>query len=147
MCQRNSHSTRSRTILLVEDHASYRSVVRDALGRYLADVVVLVAGSVAEALESLRSHDVDVLVADMTLPDGSAIDLLAGAGNIGGGDRRAVLFSNHSSIDMLPVLSRPDVHGYVSKEQGVKALASAIRETLGDVMDEADASPRFEQNG
>ncbi|MCB1278015.1 response regulator [Prosthecobacter sp.] len=146
MSSRDTQFTRLRTVLLVEDHASYRSVVHDALTRYLANVEVLTAGSVAEALDALRSHDVNVLVADMTLPDGTAIDLLDGAAALDRGNCKAILLSNHSSVDMLPVLTRPDVHGYVSKEQGVKALAAAICANLDGVIEEPKEMTRSERN-
>lgn len=140
----SSRSERARRILLVEDHGGYRTVVCDALGWYLPGVIVLTAGSVGEALDVLRSEEVDVLVADMTLPDGSAVDLVTGAGDMIGQNGKVIFFSSYSSAEMLPVLSRPDVHGFVSKEQGVKALAAAIRQAMGeagDVMESRTLSP------
>ncbi len=140
----SSRSGRTRRILLVEDHDGYRSVVCDALGWYLPGVAVLTAGSVGEALEVLRSEEVDVMVADMTLPDGSAVDLVTGAGDMIGRNGKVIFFSSYSSAEMLPVLSRPDVHGFVSKEQGVKALVTAIRKTMseaGEVIESQTQSP------
>ncbi len=141
MQQANWHSNRSgnsRVILLVEDHDMYRDVVRAALGAYLPEYDLLEADCVAAALPVLKTRQIDVLVADMTLPDGSAIDLLEQSGPLLEQGVKVIVLSSHSASDMLPVLSRRDVHGYVSKEQGLKILADTITSICGP---EAAASP------
>lgn len=143
MQQANWHSNRSgksRLILLVEDHDLYRDVVRAALGRYLPDYEILEADCVAAALPVLHAHSIDVLIVDMTLPDGSAIDLLDQCGYFIRQGVKVIVLSSHSSADMLPVLSRGDVHGFVSKEQGLKTLAessTAVCSTHAHAPDEA----------
>ena len=122
----SSHSCNSGVILLVEDHDIYREVVRAALGKYLPHFEMVEADCVAAALPMLQAHKIDVMVVDMTLPDGSAIDLLEQSGYFIEQGVKVIVLSSHSSSDMLPVLSRQDVHGYVSKEQGLKTLAETI---------------------
>ncbi len=129
MQQANWHSNstgKSGVILLVEDHDIYREVVRAALGKYLPEFEMVEADCVAAALPVLRSRQIDVMVVDMTLPDGSAIDLLVQCGYFIQQGVKVIVLSSHSISDMLPVLSRGDVHGYVSKEQGLKKLAETI---------------------
>ena len=129
MQQANWHSNRSSNsgvILLVEDHDMYREVVRAALGKYLPHFELLEADCVAAALPVLQSRHIDVMVVDMTLPDGSAIDLVEQSRYFIEQGVKVIVLSSHSSADMLPVLSRPDVHGFVSKEQGLKTLAETI---------------------
>ncbi|MHB1082040.1 MAG: response regulator [Prosthecobacter sp.] len=142
MQQANWHSNRSgksRVILLVEDHDLYREVVRAALGRYLPEYELLEADCVAAALPLLHSHRVDVMVVDMTLPDGSAIDLVEQCGYFIQQGVKVIVLSSHSSADMLPVLSRGDVHCYVSKEQGLKTLAEAITDICRTEVTEPNA--------
>ncbi len=129
MQQANWHSScsgKSGLILLVEDHDLYREVVRAALGRYLPHFEMVEADCVAAALPVLQAHKIDVMVVDMTLPDGSAIDLVEQSRYFIEQGVKVIVLSSHSSADMLPVLSRSDVHGFVSKEQGLKTLAEAI---------------------
>ncbi len=129
MQQANWHSScsvNSGVILLVEDHDIYREVVRAALGKYLPHFEMVEAGCVADALPLLHSHKIDVVVVDMTLPDGSAIDLVEQSGHFIEQGVKVIVLSSHSTADMLPVLSRRDVHAYVSKEQGLKKLAETI---------------------
>ena len=143
MQQANWHPNRSGisgVILLVEDHDMYREVVRAALGKYLPGFQLLEAACVAAALPVLRAHPIDVMVVDMTLPDGSAIDMVEQSREFIAQGVKVIVLSSHSSADMLPFLSRPDVHGFVSKEQGLKTLA----ETITAVCSTA-AAPALEQ--
>ncbi len=143
MQQANCHSNRSGksgVILFVEDHDIYREVVRAALGKYLPDFEMLEADCVAAALTVLRSRPINVMVVDMTLPDGSAIDLVEQSGHFIQQGLKVIVLSSHSSADMLPVLSRGDVHGYVSKEQGLKLLAETITAISGTGAHEPKAS-------
>ena len=129
MQQANWHSSGSENsgvILLVEDHDIYREVVRAALGKYLPRFEIVEAECVAAALPLLHAHHINVMIVDMTLPDGSAIDLVAQCGTFIQQGVKVIILSSHSSADMLPVLSRSDVHAYVSKEQGLKILAETI---------------------
>lgn len=127
-------SNRPTVVLLVEDHAIYREVMHAALGKYLPGAQWAEAESVASALAVLQSRRIDVMVADMTLPDGSAVDLVEQAGCYIESGVKVIVFSSHSMADMLPVVSRSDVHGYVAKEQGLKVLAGAILEASPEGM-------------
>ncbi len=119
-------------ILLVEDHDLYREVVRAALARYLPGIEMLEAESMRTALAVLQRSHVHVIIIDMTLPDGSAVDLVKHAHGFIERGMRVIVNSSHDSTEMLPLLTREDVHGYVSKDQGLKALAQAIRAVCGD---------------
>jgi two-component system OmpR family response regulator len=61
-----------RTILLVEDEASIREPLAEALRS--EGFETLVAGTVGEALEQAR-HEPDLVLLDVMLPDGSGFDV------------------------------------------------------------------------
>jgi len=132
MPQANRHSSEAVTILLVEDHQGYREVMKAALGSYLPGFQVEEAESVETALAALGKRVFEVMVTDMTLPDGTAIELLDGAGSCIEAGMKVIAISGHDSREMLPVLNRDDVHGYVSKESGLKALAQAVMAVAGE---------------
>lgn len=122
-----SNPEAKKVILLVEDHHDYRGVVSSALTHFMQQCEVLEAESVAEALGVLsRRHDVDVIVVDMTLPDGTVPDLLERARPCLTGGTRVVVISNHSNEIMQPLLRRDDVDACVTKEQGLKELARVV---------------------
>lgn len=114
------------SILLIEDHRSYREVVKLTLGSRFPTAHVEVAEDVTGALELLGHHDFDVIVMDMTLPDGSAIDLIKSIRERESTPTAIVVISNHSSKEMAPLLSSYNVHGFIAKEEGLKVLTQAI---------------------
>jgi len=85
---------------------------------------------VESALAALHSHSMKVVVTDMTLPDGSAIDLIEKSRDPLRQGTKIIVFSNHSREDMLPVLERSGVHSYIEKARGLKVLAEAIQAAI-----------------
>jgi len=67
-------------ILLVEDEANFRRVFTRAMGLALAreqiDVAFVESGTLAEARTRLREGGLDAALIDVTLPDGSGLDLV-----------------------------------------------------------------------
>ncbi len=130
--QPSATSGEPKAILVVEDNDMYRSVVIAALKQYLPGFGVAEAASVKEALTVLRSRRIDVMVVDMTLPDGTAITLLDRAKDFVSTGLKTIVISNHSSEDMRPLVDRKDVHAYVEKTQGPRQLAQAIQAAAND---------------
>jgi two-component system, OmpR family, response regulator RegX3 len=62
-----------RTILMVEDESSITQPLAEALGREGFDTRV--AGTVADALDQARDDMPDLVLLDVTLPDGSGYDV------------------------------------------------------------------------
>jgi CheY-like chemotaxis protein/signal transduction histidine kinase len=65
---------RVRTVLLVEDDPGQQEALGALLGG--AGIDTEVAGTIAEGLARIRAGGVDCVVLDLTLPDGSGLDLL-----------------------------------------------------------------------
>lgn len=61
-------------VLVVEDDVQIRTLVRDGLEQH--DITVTEAATVAEANQAFEGVVFDVIILDLTLPDGSGIDLL-----------------------------------------------------------------------
>ncbi len=66
----------TKTILLVEDDATNRKLVRIVLGKR-EGYRILEATGVAEALARLRDEKPDLLLLDIRLGDGSGLDVIA----------------------------------------------------------------------
>jgi|SRR5215212_709194 len=69
--------TRTVRVMLVDDHADFRSLVAAWLDREPDLAVVAQAGSLGEARRLAASVGCDVAVLDMGLPDGVGSDLIA----------------------------------------------------------------------
>ena len=65
----------TRTVLLVDDHPPLRAGVAAMLGRNGGYDVVGEAGTVEDALLQARELRPEIVIADVTLPDGNGIDL------------------------------------------------------------------------
>jgi DNA-binding NarL/FixJ family response regulator len=62
---------RSKTLLIVDDHALVREGLRLLLARLSGEWAFLEANSLASAEELLRDHTVDLVLLDALLPDGT----------------------------------------------------------------------------
>jgi len=117
-------------ILLVEDTDAYRQVAVAALSLYLPGYEIIEASTVEAAAAALRSQPIRVVVSDMMLPDGSAIDLIERSRDSLRQGVNIIVFSNHSREDMLPVLERSGVHSFIEKARGLKVLAQAVQAAI-----------------
>jgi len=63
-----------RRVLLVEDHPDTLDVAKELLTELACEVIT--AGSVAEAIRMAESSELDLVVSDLGLPDGTGIELM-----------------------------------------------------------------------
>ena len=101
----------ARTVLLVDDDPDIVALFTRALGRRGYDV--LGAGGVEDAVRVAAERRFDVLVSDLNLADGTAIDLIARLGRpartialtgaSGEGDAERVLGAGYSKLLIKPV--------------------------------------------
>jgi DNA-binding NarL/FixJ family response regulator len=113
-------------ILIVEDH----ELVRDAVAAMLADApgmkVVGAACSVAESLPLLERHSPDIVLADLSLSDGSALDLVRWVRQSRQKSRIVILTGFTNNFAVVEALA-DGAMGYVLKSQSTAELLTAIR--------------------
>ena len=73
---RTSLDQKTKNLLVVEDNEVERMSIIELIGSE-SDVVITAVGSSEEALQALKTIDVDCMVLDLKLPDMSGFDLLA----------------------------------------------------------------------
>jgi len=121
-----------RRIVIVDDHALFRSGVKTELGDG-ADVVGE-AGSVAEAIPTIVATDPDVVLLDVHLPDGGGQAVIAGAAPERPGVRFLALSVSDAAEDVIAVV-RAGARGYVTKSVSGDELIEAIeRVAQGDAV-------------
>lgn len=112
-------------ILIVDDHP----IVRDALASLLAEKpdlqVVGVAASVRETLSLLESCHADLLLADLSLEDGNAIELVRAVRRLRLKTRVLIMTAFRDEFSASEALSA-GVGGYLLKEQPTQDLLAAI---------------------
>ena len=114
-------------ILVVDDPDAYRGLVCAALRRHLDGCAVYEADSISSARAMLRQHAIGVVASDMTLPDGTALDLVEHLKKQDQVLPQVIVFSNYSSEDLQPLLGCGDIHAYVDKERGLRVLAETVQ--------------------
>jgi CheY-like chemotaxis protein len=113
-----------RTLLIVDDHASFRAVVRAALSE--AFTVVGEAADGTQAVALVRELRPDVVLLDVQLPDADGFDVAA---LLAGEDHPpvVVLTSSRDRRDFESLLQQSPARGFVEKERlSAGALAELI---------------------
>jgi two-component system LytT family response regulator len=72
--------TKTLRLLIVDDEPLIRAGIRDGLSGMENVELAGECGSVAEAVEALRSHPVDLVLLDVELPDGTGFDVIRRVG-------------------------------------------------------------------
>jgi DNA-binding NarL/FixJ family response regulator len=119
-------------VVLVDDHAMFRSGVRAELG----DRVQLVgeAGTPAEALRVITNTRPDVVLLDVHMPDGGGLAVLEAIGESLPDTRFLALSVSDAAEDVIALI-RAGARGYVTKTISADDLAAAIvRVADGDVV-------------
>lgn len=111
-------------VLLVDDHPCTLS----ALSRLLSEQPDLeVTGQAPDAQAALsiaRANRPDVVVLDISLPDGSGADLIAPLRALG---VRVLVFSMHSGRGLARAVLRAGAKGFLTKDQPERTLVEAVR--------------------
>lgn len=119
-----------RRLLLVDDHPLFRSGLRQALAGQSDFEIVAEAATVAEAMAIAREAVFDVAVVDISLPDGSGLDLVAWLK--GHSPNLPVLvMSMHSSVEFVRGAFRKGASGYLTKGSPASEFSDALH-TVSD---------------
>jgi two-component system KDP operon response regulator KdpE len=127
------------TILLVEDEALNRTLVKAVLSRAEVEAVraaaVLDAATLAAAREKLAGEEVDLILLDMNLPDGNGLTLareLAGGQVTPAGQRPVVVAVTASVLpqDRTAALEA-GCDGFLDKPYAAADLVSVVANHLG----------------
>ncbi len=131
-------------ILLVDDHAIFRAGVRLCLSTDATLEVVAEAGSAREALEQLYRTHPDLVLLDISLPDGSGIDLM-GKLLTAQPEVAVLFFSAHPAAHFAGPLLRAGAQGYLCKDTAPQELLRAVRRVLGGQRYTPAGMPEAEQ--
>lgn len=114
------------TVLIVDDHPSFRSSARALLEDEGFDVVGEVADG-ASALEAAARLRPELVLLDVQLPDLDGFDVAARLSR-NGGSPRVVLVSSRDGCDFGPLVERSGAAGFIPKaELSAAAIADLVR--------------------
>lgn len=119
-------------MVVCDDH----TLVREGLRRVLSDdptiVVIADVGTAADAVEACRVHRPDIVLLDVTLPDGSGIGVIGAIGVASPGTRVLVL-TMHEDVAYLREAFAEGAMGYVLKAAADVELLHAVHEVARGV--------------
>jgi DNA-binding NarL/FixJ family response regulator len=127
------NETQKRRVVLVDDHAMFRTGVRAELGGRVD--VVGEAGTVAEAVGVVVESHPDVVLLDVHMPDGGGLAVLEAVSKQLPDVRFLALSVSDAAEDVIAVI-RAGASGYVTKTISADDLADAINRV-------ADGDPVF----
>jgi DNA-binding NarL/FixJ family response regulator len=111
---------------IVDDHAIVRSGLRDFFSQHVDLRVVGEAASGREAIDLVRSNEIDVLVMDLSMPGQSGIDAIAMV-RAKSPDTGILILSGYPEEHYAMSLIRQGASGYLNKECDPKEIVEAIR--------------------
>ena len=113
-------------VLVADDHAVVREGVRHVLTSESGFEVVAEAGNRADVIALARTHQPDVVVLDISMPDGTGLsaigELRAAAPNV-----RVLILSIHDHEQYVLESVRAGAQGYLRKDSSPAELRDAVR--------------------
>ncbi|MBM4354264.1 MAG: response regulator transcription factor [Deltaproteobacteria bacterium] len=121
-------SVRKR-LLVVDDHAVVRLGLRQLLGREPDLIVCGEVGTVREAVEAIRRLKPDMVIADISLVNGSGLDLVK---EIRRSNSRlpVLVLSMHDETLFAERALKAGANGYIMKMEAPQELVIAVRTVL-----------------
>lgn len=116
-----------RTVLIVDDHPSFRASARAILEADGWDVIGEAADG-ASALAAVEKLRPDVVLLDVQLPDLSGFEVCAACCRRNGSTPAVILVSSRDAADYGPLIERSGARGFVPKaELSGDAVAALLR--------------------
>lgn len=112
------------SVLIVDDHAGFRSRAKRALELDGFNVVAE-AGDIAEGLGACAESRPDVVLLDVHLPDGSGLEVAPDFSRASD-DTRVVLISTYDEVDMAHARESEGVVGFIPKSELSGAALAAL---------------------
>lgn len=113
-------------VLLIDDHPLFRQGLRQAIETTGVFRIAAEAATVAEAKATAKESEFDVAVVDISLPDGSGIDLVAWLRTLDR-DVPILVMSMHSSAEFVRNAFRNGANGYLTKGSSSSELSDALQ--------------------
>ena len=117
------------TVLIIDDHPLFREGLKAIIARDASFAVVGEAGNRKEGLELVKKLKPNLIVMDISLPDGNGIELTREIRSLFP-ETRIMILSMHSKIDYISDAFRAGATGYVVKESATDRLLQALNAVL-----------------
>jgi DNA-binding NarL/FixJ family response regulator len=117
--------TTKTQILIIDDHPLFREGIKTIISRDSRFEVADEAGSIKEGLDKVCLLKPDVALVDISLPDGTGMEL-ARKIRLQSPCTKIMILSMHSKIDYIVEAFQAGATGYVVKESAAERLAQGV---------------------
>ena len=114
------------TVLLIDDHELIRQGLARAFERDAEMSVVAQAGHVAEGIAAWQTHQPDVVVTDLQLPDGHGLDVVR-AIRANSDTTGVVVLTMHAGDDQIFAAMEAGASAFVGKDTRATEVVSAAK--------------------
>lgn len=119
-----------KRIFIVDDHPMMRQGLAQLIQNEPDLEVIGEAENAAQAFEAVTKLKPDLLIADITLPDKSGLELIKDLQAQGDNALAVLVISMHDEALYVERVLRAGGRGYIMKQEGGKKLMAAIRQVL-----------------
>jgi two-component system invasion response regulator UvrY len=116
-------------VLIADDHAVVRRGVREILEEAPLGLFVDEAGSAGETLRAVRDNAYDIVLLDISFPDGSGLDVLQQI-HAHSPQTRVLLLSMYSEDQFARRALRSGASGYLTKDSTPNELVIALQRVI-----------------
>jgi len=128
--KKSSTARNKKRILIIDDHPMMRQGLAQLIGAEADLTVCGESENAGQALDAIRAVEPDLVLADISLPDKSGLELIKDFQSVRPGLPVLVISMHDESLYAERVL-RAGGRGYIMKQEGGKKLMEAIRQVLG----------------
>jgi len=120
---------KNSTVFIVDDHPLIRRGLRQLFETQATITVCGEAGSIAEAINEVKRCSPDLVIVDISLPDGSGLDLIKRL-HATNPDQLFLVSSMHDERLLAERVLRAGAMGYVGKQEAPEHLITAVNKVL-----------------
>jgi DNA-binding NarL/FixJ family response regulator len=113
-------------VLVADDHAVVREGIRHVLAATHGFDIAGEAASGREAVDLASSCDPDVVVLDVSMPDGTGLEVIGDVRRVAP-QARVLILSVHDEAEYVLEAVRAGAHGYLRKDSSPTELRDAVR--------------------
>ncbi len=117
-------------ILIADDHAIVRRGVKDILAEISRPIDVYEVDTAQGTIQAVREGDYQILLLDISFPDGSGLDVLKQVRMISP-DTRVLMLSMYPEEHFARRVLKAGAFGYLTKDSAPAELLGAIRKVIG----------------
>jgi len=120
-----------KNILVVDDHPMIRLAIEDMLKNHIRPCTVYSAATFREAEDALRLQSMDLVLLDLSIPDGTGVDMMTRLRSLQT-DVRILIFSGRDEMGNAPVYMASGANGYLHKNASASEFEDAVNLVLSD---------------